>query len=91
MHCEDGSIVTPTDINGTGGPPRFPIRLCRMDDKAAEFREYAAHCRKLADGVDESLRLVLLSMATDFDDEATRIENEAGPEMPIVPVIKPLA
>jgi hypothetical protein len=30
-------------------------------------------------------------MATDFDDEATRIENEAGPEMPIVPVIKPLA
>lgn len=61
-----------------------------MDDKAAEFRSYAAHCRTLAESVDEELRLTLLAMANDFEDEATRIENER-PQIPIMPASKPLA
>jgi hypothetical protein len=48
-----------------------------MEDRAAEYRAHAAHCRRLADGfVDDSLRQALLIMAAEFEEEAARADGE---------------
>ena len=57
-----------------------------MEDRAAEYRAHAAHCRRLADGfVDESLRQALLIMAIEFEEEAARADGEVPLNLPVVP------
>jgi len=47
-------------------------------DTPQQLRHQAAHCRHLADSQhDERMRLILRTMASEFDQQALGAENEA--------------
>ena len=53
-----------------------------MDDKADRLRRHAQHCRQMAGTwVDSRTRIILLTMATEFDGQASDIDGAK----PIVP------
>jgi len=46
-----------------------------MEPTAKSLRQHASHCRNLAHGtVDQRMRVILLTMASEFDGQANAIE-----------------
>lgn len=48
-----------------------------MDHRATELRHHADHCRRLARDInDERTRVILRTMATEFDEQADQVVAE---------------
>jgi hypothetical protein len=52
-----------------------------VEAKATELRQHAEHCRRLAkSSIDERTRIILRTMASEFDEQAS--DKEAGRKRP---------
>jgi hypothetical protein len=52
-----------------------------VEAKAIELRQHAEHCRRLAkSSIDERTRVILRTMASEFDEQAS--DQEAGSKKP---------
>jgi hypothetical protein len=59
----------------------IPIIYWRVEAKATELRQHAEHCRRLANSsIDERTRIILRTMASEFDEQA--LDEEAGTTKP---------
>jgi hypothetical protein len=51
------------------------VSLSHVDERAADLRLHADHCRRLANGIhDERTRSILQTMAGEFDRQAADLE-----------------
>lgn len=72
------------ELTVTSGTSRLGTRLicvglCSVADTPKQLRHQAEHCRHLADSQnDERTRLILKSMASEFDQQALDAEDDAA-------------
>ena len=68
-------------VHHVSGTIPIPIICWRVEAKAIDLRQHAEHCRRLAkSSIDERTRIILRTMASEFDEQAS--DQEAGRKKP---------